>query len=116
MSSIASQPAPQEQRESAAEAVAGVMARFDLILDILGRLNRSDVPAPGDDDLRHGCERALTTMLAKLARMKPAPPGKASKAEKQVRRLFQTEAAGEVIDRDQFERLEQLVNRILGED
>jgi hypothetical protein len=56
----------------------------------------------------------LTAMLAGLARIKPAPPGKACKAEKSVRRHFQTQAAGEVIDRDQFQRLEQLVNRILG--
>lgn len=83
-------------------------------MEILGRLNRSDTPAAGDDDLRHGCERALTAMLVRLAQMKPAPPGKACKAEKSVRRHFQTKAAGEVIDSDQFQRLEQLVNRILG--
>jgi hypothetical protein len=54
-------------------------------------------------------------MLAGLSRIYPPPPGKASKAEKSVRRILQTKGANEWIDRDQFARFEQLINRILGE-
>ncbi len=114
MNETGSHAAAQVAREAAVETVCGILERFEWIVEILGRLNREATPSPGDEDLRHGCQRALTSMLAALSRIRPAPPGKACKAEKSIRRVLNTKGADQCVDRDQFERLEQLVNRILG--
>jgi hypothetical protein len=52
-------------------------------------------------------------MLAGLSRITPAPQGKACKMEKTVRRILRTKGADKWLDRDQFERLQQLVDRVL---
>jgi hypothetical protein len=101
-------------RKQAAEAINRAMERFPLILGILGELRNAHIPFPGDDDLRHGCDRTLTSMLSELARIDPAPPGKPVKAEEISHGWLTDEKAVRLIDADKLERLQQLIERILG--
>ena len=105
---------PVMTRKQSAEAVQRAMARFPLILDILTQLGKAEIPFPGDEDIRHGCERALTTMLAELARIEPASPGKPSKIEESTMQLLHSKVAARMINADQLQRIDQLVERILG--
>jgi hypothetical protein len=74
--------AQQMTRKQTAETINRVMERFPLILDILGQLGKSPIPASGDDDLRRGCERACTAILADLAKIPPHPLAKPPKRRK----------------------------------
>jgi hypothetical protein len=101
-------------RKRSAEAINRALTRFPLIVEILGEIDKAEVPYPGDEDIRHGCERALTSMLAELARIEPAPPGKSVKAEETALSIVQSQAAGRLVNADQLQRIDQLVERILG--
>lgn len=103
-----------KNREHSAEAVNRAMARFPLIVEILAELSRARIPFPGDDDLRHGCHRTLTTMLAELAKIDPAPAGKPSKTEKIVHGLLKGDEVVRLIDADKLQRIQQFIERILG--
>lgn len=105
---------PLKTRKQSAEAVNRVMTRFPLIVEILGELEKAEIPFPGDDDIRHGCERALTTMLVELARIEPAPQGKATKAEDTARTWLNLKAADRLVNADQLQRIQQFIERILG--
>ena len=100
-------------RKQSAEEITRVLARFPLIVEILGELGKAEIPLPGDEDIRHGCERALTSMLRELGRLEPAPPGKFSKPEETVLNLMHGKAADRLINPDQFQRIQQFVERIL---
>jgi hypothetical protein len=71
------------------------------------------VPFPGDDDVRHGCERALTAMLSELARIEVAPAGKPSKAEEIAQCWLTSSVSGQLIDVDKLQRMQQFIDRIL---
>lgn len=101
-------------RKQAADAINRAMERFPLIVRILGELRDAQIPFPGDDDLRHGCDRTLTSMLSELARIDPAPPGKPVKAEEISHSWLTDEKAVRLIDADKLERLQQFIERILG--
>ncbi len=103
-------------RKHSADAINRAMARFPLIVEILGQLSEAQVPFPGDDDLHHGCDRTLTTMLAELARVEPAPPGKSSKAEENARGWLKGDKTVRLIDADKLERIQQFIDRVLGEE
>ncbi|MBC8125978.1 MAG: hypothetical protein H8M99_02365 [Gloeobacteraceae cyanobacterium ES-bin-144] len=90
------------------------MTRFPLLVEILGTLSKTSIPFPGDDDIRHGCERALTAMLAELARIEPAPTGRTSKAEDTALGLLHSLEAEKLIHPDQRQRIQQFIERILG--
>ena len=90
------------------------MARFPQIVQILGELGQAQVPFPGDDDIRHGCERALTAMLVELARIEPAEPDKPTKAEETALHWLHSKKAVHRIDVDRLQRFEQFIERILG--
>ena len=62
------------EREDVARRINESMERFGLILSILKTLSLSVIPAIGDWDLRHGCERALTGILASVSMIPPADP------------------------------------------
>jgi hypothetical protein len=103
-----------KSRKHAAEAINRAMARFPLIVEILGELSKAPIPFPGDDDLRHGCDRTLTTLLAELARMEPAPDGKFSKAEESALSWLKDDDAARLVDADKLQRLQEFIERILG--
>jgi len=107
-------PTESGTRESSANAINQAMSRFPLIVEILDRLDRADIPQSGDDDIRHGCQRALTSMLAELSRIQPAPDGKISKAEKAALGQLYVQRADQLIDPDQLQRFQQFIDRILG--
>lgn len=113
---IAKNQSPNElrTRESVANSVNRVMMRFSAIIEILDNLNRVEVPHPGDDDIRHGCQRALTAMLSELARIQPAPEGKISKAERIARAHLQIKYMEHLVDPDLLQRFEQFITRIFG--
>lgn len=90
------------------------MARFPFLVEILGELDRNTVPLPGDADLRHGCDRALTTMLSELARMGPAPAGQPTSAEEMALSWLHNPEARKLIDADKMERMQQFIESILG--
>lgn len=103
-----------KNRKHSAEAINHALARFPLVLEILGQLGTAQIPHTGDDDLRHGCERMLTSMLVELSRIEPAPPGKPSKAEETARSWLKGHDATRLIDADKLQRIHQFVDRILG--
>ena len=100
-------------RKHSAEEINRAMARFPLLVQILGELNQAQVPFPGDDDIRHGCERALTAMLSELARIRVAPSGKPSKAEDTAQSWLSSPVSGQLIDADKLQRMQQFIDRIL---
>ncbi len=89
------------------------MARFPLIVRTLEELRRDSVPYPGDDDIRHGCERALTTLLSELARIDSAPAGKSSKEEEIARSWLDHPEASKLIDADKLVRMQLFIDCIL---
>lgn len=101
-------------RKQSAEAIHHAMMRFPLIVEVLGQLRKSEVPLPGDEDIRHGCQRAITAIMVELARIEPAPPGKATKAEASAVSQVQDPETIRLIDADQLQRMEQFIQRILG--
>jgi hypothetical protein len=101
-------------RKSTTEAVHRAMKRFPLILETLGELAKEPVPFPGDADIRHGCERALTAILVELSRIEPAPPGPASQNEEAALNWLHARAASQLIDADHLERFQHFLERILG--
>lgn len=105
---------PHVTRKQSAEAVHRAMMRFPLILEVLEKLGSTGVPYAGDEDIRHGCERALTSILVELARISPASPGKTSKIEESTVQLLHSKTASRLINADQLQRIDQLVERVLG--
>ncbi|MEO5711923.1 MAG: hypothetical protein ABIT37_00395 [Luteolibacter sp.] len=103
-------------RKHSAEAINRAMARFPLLVEILGELGKAQIPFPGDDDLHHGCDRTLTTMLAELARIEPAPSGKSSKAEENARGWLTGDKTIRLVDADKLQRIHQFIDRILGQE
>ena len=63
---------PSQDRRDAGEAVSRILHRLPLVADVLQRINEAALPSAGDDELRRGCERAITSILAELARLDPA--------------------------------------------
>jgi len=105
---------PQKTRKQSAEAIVRVMTRFPMIVEIFEELGKAEIPYPGDDDIRHGCERALTAMLVELARIEPAPPGKPSKVEETALNWLHGKSVDHLINADQLQRIQQFIERILG--
>lgn len=103
-------------RRQAADEINHVMTRFPMILEILGELRAAKVPLPGDSDILHGCERALTSMLGALTRIEPAQGGRRSKSEETALTWLSTNEAPVLIDADQLQRLHQIIESILGID
>ena len=103
-----------KSRKHTADEVHRSLMRFPMIVDILGVLGRAQVPFPGDAEIRHGCERALTAMLLELARIEPAPDGKPVKTEETVTNMLEDKNVGRLMDADQLQRIQQFVERILG--
>jgi hypothetical protein len=106
-------PPSQKTRKQSAEEINRAMARFPFLVQILGELSLTPVPFPGDDDIRHGCERALTTMLRGLSRIEGAPAGKSSKAEETAQSWLHNPAARQLIDADKLQRMQQFIDCIL---
>ena len=116
MSALPNRPVnslPQATRKRSAEQINRAMARFPLIVQILAELGQAQVPFPGDDVVRHGCERALTAMLSELARIEVAPAGKPSKAEEIAQCWLSSSVSGQLIDVDKLQRMQQFIDRIL---
>lgn len=101
-------------RRQSAEAINHVMGRFPMIVEILGELGRTALPFPGDEDIRHGCKRALTAILSELSKIEPALPGKSSKAEELARNWLDGDAVADLVDADHLQRIQQFIDRILG--
>lgn len=72
-------------REAVARRINEVMSRFSLILEILEEISKEMVPLAGDSDIRHGCERALTSMLSRVASLDSASPSGAPAGPEEVR-------------------------------
>ena len=104
---------PQKARKQSAEEINRAMARLPLLIQILAELSQEQIPLPGDSDIRHGCERALTTMLAELSRIESAPAGKPSKAEEAAQKWLQHPDADKLIDADKLVRIQLFIDRIL---
>ncbi len=104
---------PQKARKHSAEEINRAMARFPLLIRILAELNQDQIPLPGDADIRHGCERALTAMLSELSRIESAPSGKSSKAEEAAHNWLQNPDTSKLIDADKLVRIQLFIDRIL---
>jgi hypothetical protein len=108
-----STPSPGSRKQTA-EAVGQALARLPMILDVLKRLNHEAVPLPGDEEIRRGCDRAVTAILAKLARIGPAADGRAGKTEMIALGKLDDPEIGNLLDADQLQRLREFTDRILG--
>ncbi len=116
MLTMPNQPAripPQKPRKQSAEDINRAMARFPLIVEILDALAKEQLPLPGDADLYHGCQRALTGMLSELARIQPAQEGKSSKAEETAQGWLHHPDATRLVDADILQRMQQFIDRVL---
>ena len=101
-------------RELVARSVNEKLVRLPMILGILGDLRKPPVPAAGDPELEAGCSRAMTAILAELARLEPAgTEGRAGKEEKKAFVWFRDRKVHELLDPDQLARLESFVARLL---
>jgi hypothetical protein len=105
---------PLKTRKHTADEINQALTRFPLVVQVLGELRKANLPYAGDEDIRHGCERALTSMLVELARIEPAAPGKVSKAEESALALLQSKTAALLVNADQLQRIQQFIERILG--
>lgn len=103
---------PVPTREDAVQGIAQITRRLPLIVKILEELHDSPIPSPGDDDIRHGCDRALTAMLSALAKMRTAPDGVPSTSEHTVRALLGSHAAHGLVDADKLQRMQIFIDRI----
>lgn len=103
-------------RSQAADEINHAMARFPLIVGVLGKLRETNVPLPGDGDLARGCERALTDILGALTRIEPAAGGRASKTEEAARKWLASNDVTSLIDADQLQRMHQIIDAVLGVD
>lgn len=91
------------------------MARFPSIVKILGELASSSVPSPGDADIRHGCDRALTSMMSELARLVPVLfDGNSRHSGETALGWLNDPDAQRLIDADKLERMEQLIEALVG--
>ena len=68
---------------------------------------------PGDEDIRHGCERSLTAMLVALARIEPATADDGHVVPGPSVLLLRGKEAANLISSDQLQRMDQFVERIL---
>ena len=100
-------------RKLAVDSMNHAMTRFPMILGVLEAIRKTEVPAPGDRDIEHGCERALTAIMAELAKIKPAPSGEPNDRVETTLGWVQRAAALKLIHADILERFQQLIERIL---
>ncbi|MEO5715989.1 MAG: hypothetical protein ABIT37_21090 [Luteolibacter sp.] len=62
------------QREQTAMTINGSLHRLPLVLEILEEIHETEGSgSPGDEDLRRGSIRAVSTMAERLDRIVPAP-------------------------------------------
>lgn len=102
-------------REAVARRINESMSRFGMILGLLEELSKEMIPLAGDSDIRHGCERALTSMLSKVAAMDPAPPSAAPPGPEEVRAktCLDGERTGRLIDPDRLHGFWSLIHNLL---
>ncbi len=100
-------------RAESAEAINDAMALFPLIAQMLRQLSEIHLPHPGNEDLRHGCERALTRILSELARIETAPLGVLSEAETKARNWLADDREHEFVDADILQRIQIFIDFIL---
>lgn len=101
-------------RQQAVDAIDRTLARFCLVLRVLDELRREAVPSPGDAEILHGCERALTGMLAALARIGAAPDTSPLEREQAIRTSLNDSKTRALVDADKLERMQQFIDAILG--
>ena len=100
-------------RKRAFDSVNHAMTRFPMILEVLGKIREAEIPFPGDSDIEHGCERALTAILSELAKIKPTSPGESDERIETTLGWIHGDAAERLIQPDLLERFEQFIRRIL---
>ena len=101
-------------RQQAVDAIDRTLARFCLVLRVLDELRREAIPSTGDAEIRHGCERALTGMLAELARIGAAPAASPLEREQVIRNCLNDSKTRALVDADKQERMHQFIDAILG--
>ena len=105
--------ASPKTRKHCAEEINRAMTRFPMILQILRQFSRSSLPFPGDGEIRHGCERALTGILAALASIEIAPSDIRSNAEETALSWLSDPISNRLIDPDKLDRMQQFIDCIL---
>lgn len=105
------------QREQIALSINGSLHRLPLVLEILEEIHETEGSgSPGDDDLRHGSLRAVSTMVERLDRITPAPhpvSGTLSVAEQIATEWLLGERPGRLIPEPLLDRLSASIARIL---
>lgn len=91
------------------------MARFPLILEILDELSQPVIPHPADAEIRHGCDRGLTAMLAALSKLHPATGSREPIGHEEEAALawLLGELPRTHIDPCRLERFDQFIHRLL---
>lgn len=100
-------------RADTVRRVYQAMKRFPMVVSMLETIHQSTVPLPGDAEIQHGCQRALTSMLAELSQIPPAAPGDPTAEESTITGWLTTPHACRLMDPDQLERFQNFLDRIL---
>ena len=104
-------------REQTALTINGSLHRLPLVLEILEEIHENQgVGSPGDEDLRHGSLRAVSTMAERLDRIDPAPPELSalpSVAEQIAAEWLLGERPGRFIPEPLLDRLSASISRLL---
>ena len=98
-------------RKRAIDSANHAMTRFPMILQVLGEIRDGEIPCPGD--IGHGCERALTSILGELAKIKPSSPGEPDGRIETALAWIHGDAAARLVQPDLLERFEQFIVRVL---
>ncbi len=102
-------------REVAARRISDAMSRFGMLLDILEEISKEIIPSAGDSDIRHGCERALTTILSRVAALDPVPTSILPPGPEEIRAkaFLEGERPSRLIDPDRLQGFWSVIHGIL---
>lgn len=86
-----------------------------MILENLEELSLTLIPSPGDAEIRHGCERAMTAILSVLTKIQPAEADAASPSgEEQIALAWLVgEMPRKLVDSERFACFQFVINRLL---
>lgn len=103
------------QRAVTLGCIENSLRRFPLLVSLMNHLRPAPLTMTGDQELRSACGRAMTSMLADLSQIPPAPPisRDADAREKAIFEMIRNSEALELLDPDQLQRLDSLVVRLL---
>ena len=108
-------PGDFPERTNTIRSIERCLTRFPLVVSLMNHLRPAPLTMTGDQELRSACGRAMTSILADLSRIHPAPAvaALADPRECAIFEMIRNSEALELLDPDQLQRLDSLVVRLL---